>query len=91
MRIALEHAHVSMGEMADLLEVSGNTIGNYLAGRSIPSAAVLRVWAMRCGVPLEWIKYGNNPDGDDPDRGTVTLGYHTLTRGFARDRHLIAA
>lgn len=64
MRIALEHAHVSMGEMAELLEVSGNTVGNYLAGRSVPSAATLRVWAMRCGVPLDWIRYGTENDDD---------------------------
>ncbi len=91
MRIALEHARMSMGEMAELLDVSGNTVGNYLSGRTTPSTAVLRVWAMRCGVPLEWIKYGSDSDGDDPDRGAITLGYATLTRGFARDRHLIAA
>lgn len=44
--------------MADYIGKSRNTVGNYLAGRSKPDLAVLRVWALRCGVPLEWLRTG---------------------------------
>lgn len=73
MRIALEHAGVTMGEMAHLLDVSGNTVGNYLAGRTTPSTAVLRVWAMRCGVPLDWIRYGTANSNDTSPGGGSDL------------------
>lgn len=53
--LALDHSGVSVHDMADELGVSRNTVGNYLAGRTMPHKAVLRVWAMRCGVPFEWL------------------------------------
>lgn len=53
--LALDHSGVSIHEMADELGVSRNTVGNYLAGRTRPAKAVLRVWAMRTGVPFEWL------------------------------------
>lgn len=65
MRIALEWGHVSVQQMADEIGVDRNTVGNYLAGRTKPRRSDLRVWALRCGVPLEWIEYGIGPD----DRG----------------------
>jgi transcriptional regulator with XRE-family HTH domain len=48
--------------MADYLEVGRNTVSNYLHGRTQPSAAVLRVWALRCGVPYEWLAAGVEPE-----------------------------
>lgn len=78
-----------MGEMAHLLDVSGNTVGNYLAGRTTPSTAVLRVWAMRCGVPLDWIRYGIGPENDDDG---IDGGSRRTTRdigGYRRRAHPI--
>lgn len=69
---ALQHAHVSVQEMADEIGVSRNTIGNYINRRTpIPRAAVT-VWALRTGVPREWLESGQGPaDGHDgPPEGS---------------------
>lgn len=66
--LALEAADVSVHEMADELGVSRNTVGNYLAGRTRPHKAVLRVWALRTGVPYEWLA-----GGDSTSKHGVTL------------------
>lgn len=52
---ALDEVDISVQDMADHLGVSRNTVGNYLAGRTSPNRAILRVWALRCGVPLDWL------------------------------------
>lgn len=66
---ALQHAHVSIQEMADELGVSRNTVGNYLARRTpIPRASVI-VWSMKTGVPFKWLETGTQPDSD-PTRFT---------------------
>jgi transcriptional regulator with XRE-family HTH domain len=56
---ALHDAGMGKQEMADFLEVSRNTVGAYCADRQRPSGAVLRAWALRTGVPLEWLKRGD--------------------------------
>ena len=58
---ALKHGGVSVQQMADHLEVSRNTIGNYINGRgkTPPSKATLMVWAERCGVSYRWIRDGS--------------------------------
>lgn len=59
--LALDHSGVSVHDMADELGVSRNTVGNYLAGRTRPAKAVLRVWALRTGTPYEWLSEGRIP------------------------------
>jgi transcriptional regulator with XRE-family HTH domain len=68
MRLALEHARVSVNEMGDLLGVDRNTVSRYLNGHTTPRLSVLRVWSMRCGVPLTWITTGRS-DGNDTGPG----------------------
>lgn len=88
--LALEVSGTSVQEMAEELEVSPNTVGNYTSGRTAPKHATLRVWAMKTGAPLEWIKTGidptenphQSPDGGnpvglsgfDPEASTVKTG-----------------
>lgn len=71
--LALEVSGTSVQEMAEELEVSPNTVGNYTSGRTAPKHATLRVWAMKTGAPLEWIKTGidptENPHPENPDGG----------------------
>lgn len=66
LRKALRVADLSVQDMADTLECSRNTIGNYLSGRTHPNVPTLRQWAFRCGVDYEWLRYGinemNTPD-----------------------------
>lgn len=67
---ALRHADISVNDMADYLTRGRNTIGNYMSGRTRPPRAVLIAWALRTGVPLEWIETGEAPgttdDGPEP-------------------------
>ena len=66
---ALRARGISNQEMADFLGVSRNTIGNYIHDKRKVPKAVLRVWALRTGLPLGWLQTGIVPeDGDDPDQ-----------------------
>lgn len=58
---ALRHAHVSVGEMADFLGVSRNTISNYTSGRTAVDKRTRMLWAQRTGVDLRWIETGEAP------------------------------
>lgn len=66
---ALEHGGVRVSEMAAYLEVSESTMTNYLSGRTRPRAGSLRAWAIRCGVPFDWLATGDGHpfDGTSPD------------------------
>ena len=59
MRKAIEVADVPIVTMADELGVSRETISRWLNGRTKPSRATLRVWALRTGVPFEWLETGS--------------------------------
>lgn len=85
--LALEWAHVPVSEMAEELGISRNTVGNYLAGRTVPSRAILRVWSLRCGVPFDWLLTGTIPK-DGPDSGP---GQVTDMSGWTRKSRLQAA
>lgn len=71
MALALEWAEVGKTDMAEHLGTHRNTVTNYLSGRTAAPVAVLRVWALRCGVPYRWLLDGadDGPDGT-PDRGS---------------------
>src|SRR5258708_11006111 len=51
MRKSLHEAGMSPGEMADYLQVGGNTVSTWINGRIVPSATTLRLWALRTRVP----------------------------------------
>ncbi|MFZ5875162.1 MAG: helix-turn-helix domain-containing protein [Nitrospirota bacterium] len=55
---ALEHAHLSNEDMAEHLGCAETTIRNYLSGRTHPRRPTIRDWALRCGVPFEWLNDG---------------------------------
>ena len=59
---ALKSAGVSVQDMADYLGVSRQTVGNYVSGRTQLTRGDMRLWAMRCGVPLEWLETGERPE-----------------------------
>jgi len=71
---ARREAGLSTAEMADLLGVSRQTVGNWEAGRVKPSKATLLAWSTYTDVALGWILTGS----DNPqDPGTVTHWYHS--------------
>lgn len=63
---ALAHADLAVGEMADYLGVSRNTVGNYINDRRKIPRPTLMLWAMRTGVPLEWLTDGEVGDQPQP-------------------------
>ena len=77
LRKAREHAGVSTDEMAAVLEVSARTIGNYENERTPVKGPVIKEWAMRCGVPVEWLRSGTVPT-PDPGGEAVTGQYRPI-------------
>lgn len=73
LRKALRVSDVSVQDMADYLEVGRNTIGRYINGHTQPSGAVVRLWALRTGVPYGWLRDGEqmSPRPGDPGGGNV--------------------
>lgn len=58
MRKALRISDLGVQQIADEMELSRNTLGAWLAGRSHPKRRDLRMYARITGVPLEWIETG---------------------------------
>ena len=54
-------AGIDRQEMADYLGLTTQAVGHYEGDRRTPKLGVLRLWALRCGVPLEWLQYGDTP------------------------------
>lgn len=62
MRKSLRIAGLGIQEMADYLEVSRGAVGSWVNGRNKPQPHAIKLWAMRTGVPVEWLKTGKeNP------------------------------
>ena len=55
MRKALRVSGRSVQEMADYLGVAPTTVSTWINGRNRPSPSTIRLWAMRCEVPYEWL------------------------------------
>jgi hypothetical protein len=87
LRKSLRFAGLGVGEMAEELGVDRNTVGNYINGRTRISGPALRLWAMRTGVPREWIETGKGHAGGGGGEGQPVLS--TLPKSYGR--HLRAA
>jgi transcriptional regulator with XRE-family HTH domain len=55
---SLAHADLSVEQMAAELGVTRQTVGRWLHERGEPRTAYLRLWALRTGVPFEWLVSG---------------------------------
>lgn len=70
MKKALDHAHVSSKSMAEYLDVEPATVSRWLNGKRHPSKQTLRLWALRTGVPLDYLETGRiDDDTPRPDGG----------------------
>lgn len=57
---------MSNKDMSAFLDVSRNTITNYVRGhRPVPRSVILS-WAQRTGVDPEWLEYGEDNDSATP-------------------------
>ncbi len=68
MRKALRTSGIGVQEMADYLGVARNTVSTWINGKIVPSVQTQRLWALRCGVPYEWVHAGAM-NGDSPPPG----------------------
>ena len=55
LRRGLDNAGIGVGEMAGYLGVNRGTVGGWLNDRHMPSPQTLRLWALRTGLPYEWL------------------------------------
>lgn len=78
MRRALKVAGLSNGDMADYLDVRREAVSTWLSGRVNPRKQTLRLWAMRTGVPLEWLETGQVPTSWPGPDGTPMKGGDSL-------------
>ena len=60
LRIAREYAGLEQDELAELIGVARNTVGNAEKGRHKVRKITLNAWALHCGVPLSWIENGSS-------------------------------
>lgn len=89
---ALAHADMTTQTMADELGVTRSTISRWTNDHGAPPRAIyVKQWALRTGVPYEWLAYGT-ADSTPPDQGNRTSGWKSdhLGRGqtSAASRHL---
>ncbi|VBA33135.1 hypothetical protein LAUMK4_05891 [Mycobacterium persicum] len=70
LRIAREFAGLEQEELADLIGVSRNTVGNAEKGRVKPRKITLNAWALVCGVPVSWLECGRVKAGGPTDPTT---------------------
>ena len=68
LRVARETTGLEQREFAEELGTSRQTIGAAENGRAKPRELLVRAWALRTGVNLEWLKTGQikgpSPDGE---------------------------
>ena len=87
---SMEFAGLGAEEMAEFLGMHHNSVYGWTAGKRVPKIGILRLWAMRTGVPYEWLLTGqastNGPD-DGPARQRAPRGDRKpcyLTRSFLK-------
>lgn len=66
---SLRVSRTGVSEMAEFLGVSRATVANWTSGRTKPTKGLQRAWAMRAGVPYEWLATGVLPSYDEDDGG----------------------
>lgn len=89
---SLDYADVSVTEMGDYLGLSRSQLSRYLHDKGpAPRPGVLRSWALRCGVPYEWLRTGEVEPDTTPTQGDAQSRW--MKRGTSRHgtRHLTAA
>ena len=84
MRKSMEYAGLTIPDMALWLGVHRNSVSSYLNDRTSPGSPILRLWSIKCGVPLEWIQSGGWPEAAKPavKRAARKVLRRTWRQGF---------
>jgi transcriptional regulator with XRE-family HTH domain len=69
---ARKFAGVEQSEIAEFLGLSRGAISVMETGRVVPRLGYLRLWAQRCDVSLDWLRFGDRPAPDDDQEVAVT-------------------
>ena len=78
MQRAMAHAGLQIDDLAGELGVSRSTVSRWLNEHGAPPRiGYLKLWAMRCGVPLDWLLSGaevRRPGSCPPDDHASAMG-----------------
>lgn len=77
LRKAREHVGLSQIEFAAETGMSRQTIGNYENGNTRPNRVFVAAWALRTGVPVEWLLTGAVPTPNPDDHGSPVTKQYT--------------
>lgn len=93
MRKALRQADVGPQEMAGYLDVTRQSVGNWINGRIEPSVQTLRLWALRTGVSYDWLRGSQNGTGTQifSQRGESPQRRKVINSRYVSHLHLVAA
>jgi transcriptional regulator with XRE-family HTH domain len=83
---SLRVSGVGVAEMAEYLGVSRATIANWTSGRTVPNTGAQRAWALRTGVPFEWLARGELPQ-DQPQQREEGIKKSFLPESNRRPSH----
>ena len=76
MRKALDVSGLSINEMAQYLGVGRNTVSSWLNGHTTPVIGMVRLWALRTGVSLPWLR--DKPANDADVQEQIVASIATL-------------
>jgi transcriptional regulator with XRE-family HTH domain len=83
---ALDFAGIKVETLAGELEVSRGTVGNWMHDRNQPQPVFLKLIALRCGVPYEWLRNGETRPFAGVEAATASSGPVRATRGRSGSR-----
>ena len=66
-------AGASTKEMADALGVHTSTISRFEADGAVPRRGYVTLWALRCGVSVDWLRAGVESDDGPDDEGAPSV------------------
>ena len=67
--LAREVAGIDRKTMAEILDVTPQSVSNYENGKSTPSKLQINAWAVATDVDVEWLKTGVAQQDNDPRGG----------------------
>ena len=79
LRAARERTGMSQRDFSHSIGVARNTVNNAECGRTVPTRAVVTLWAMATGVGRDWLATGEAP----ADPGGESAGASSRRRGHA--------